>query len=62
MQRPNKISEFFTVFVPEAILKIRQNSKVKFDEVLYKSLEEIKCEEERRKFKTPRYFNYNVFI
>ena len=51
-----KVENFFTVSVPEAIIKIRENSKVKFDEVFYKSpeeimKEEIKREEERRRHK-----------
>ena len=39
--RPNKNREFFTCSIPEAILAIRQASQIKYEEVLYKSPEEI---------------------
>ena len=47
-QRPNKDREFFNVSIAEAILAIRENSKVKYDEVFYKSPQEILKEEIRR--------------
>jgi hypothetical protein len=45
--RPNKNREFFTCSIPEAILAIQQNSRVKYEEIFYKSRSEIA--EERRK-------------
>ena len=45
--RPNKKREFFTCSIPHAILTIQQNSKIKYEEILYKSPEEI--EEEKKK-------------
>ena len=47
-KRPNKNREFFTSTIPEAILAIKQNSKVKFEEVFYKSPEEIENEKKRQ--------------
>lgn len=47
-QRPNKDREFFYVSIAEAILAIRENSKVKYEEVFYKSPQEILKEEIRR--------------
>ena len=48
-QRPNKNREFFTVSIPEAINSIRElaGDNIKYEEVNYKSPEEIKAEEER---------------
>lgn len=43
--------EFFDCTVPEAIIAIRENSKRDFEEVYYKSPEEIKREEERQREK-----------
>ena len=47
-QRPNKDREFFNVSIAEAILVIRENSKVKYEEVFYKSPQEIRKEKIRR--------------
>jgi len=44
--RPNKNREFFKCSIPEAILVIRELSNVKYEEVFYKSPEEIKELEE----------------
>ena len=43
-KRPNKNREFFTSSIPEAILTIKQNSKVKYEEIFYKSPHEIEVE------------------
>ena len=45
--RPNKKREFFTCSIPSAILCIQQISSIKFEEILYKSPQEL--EEERQK-------------
>ncbi len=39
--RPNKNREFFNCSIPKAILTIQQSSTVKYEEVFYKSPEEI---------------------
>ena len=46
-ERPNKSREFFIVSVPQAILKIRQNSIIKYEEVFFKSNEEIEQEAQK---------------
>ena len=58
-KRPNKDREFFNVSVSQAILAIRENSKIKFEEVFYKSSREIedeknKIEDEKNKIKNQR--------
>ena len=40
-RRPNKNREFFSCSIPEAILVIRQSSRVKYEEVFNQTLEEI---------------------
>ena len=47
-KRPNKNREFFTSTIPEAILAIKQNSKVKYEEVFYKSPHEIQIEKRKQ--------------
>ena len=40
-KRPNKDREFFTCSVPEAIIAIRNHTKIKYEEIIYKSPEQI---------------------
>ena len=46
--RPNKDREFFNVSIGQAILAIRENSTIKYEEVFYKSKEEIIKEQIKR--------------
>ena len=51
--RPNKKAEFFTCAIPEAILAIQSNCQILYEEIRYKSPEEIdklRRQKERQKF------------
>lgn len=48
-KRPNKNREFFTCTVPEAIVVIRNSATIKYEEIFYKSPEEIKKQSENLK-------------
>ena len=50
-KRPNKTREFFTCSVPEAIVVIRNYAKIKYEEVLYRSPEQIRQAEREKKRK-----------
>ena len=47
-ERQKKNREFFYVSVPQAILAIRENSKIKYEEVRYKSSHEIQIEKRKQ--------------
>ena len=47
--RPNKNREFFQCSVPQAIVSIRKNAHIKYEEIFYKSPEQIKAEELKQK-------------
>ena len=49
-KRPNKDREFFQCSVPEAIAVIREIAQIKYEDVYYKSPDEIKKAQEDREF------------
>ncbi len=48
--RPNKDREFFSIEIPEAIIKIRELCIIKYEEVFYKSPHEIEQIEKEKRF------------